>query len=329
MTTQTQGPETISRLANAVYPSFAALAAMELDVFTPLKDGPKRAEEIADALGVSAQKLRPLLYALVPIGLLSVDGDVFSNSDEAERFLVRGSPLYLGSRHELWSDLWGATLKTAASIRAGTPHDFSGMSQDELESFFRGLHPTALVTGRGLAKSGRFSSCKTLLDVGGGSGGFAIAATEECPHLRATVVDLSTVTPITRRFVDEAGAADRVDIVTADVVREPLQGSFDVAVLRALLQVLSPDEARQVLLNVSEVMEPRGVIYIVGRVLDDSRLTPAETVAFNLVFLNIYDDGQAHTDQEHRAWLEEAGFEEYQRASLPEGTSIVTARKRP
>jgi cyclopropane fatty-acyl-phospholipid synthase-like methyltransferase len=203
------------------------------------------------------------------------------------------------------------------------------MSQDELESFFRGLHPTALVTGRGLAKSGRFSSCKTLLDVGGGSGGFAIAATEECPHLRATVVDLSTVTPITRRFVDEAGAADRVDIVTADVVREPLQGSFDVAVLRALLQVLSPDEARQVLLNVSEVMEPRGVIYIVGRVLDDSRLTPAETVAFNLVFLNIYDDGQAHTDQEHRAWLEEAGFEEYQRASLPEGTSIVTARKRP
>ncbi len=38
------------------------------------------------------------------------------------------------------------------------------------------------------------------------------------PHLRATVVDLPTVTPITQRIVSEAGAADRVEVMTADVV---------------------------------------------------------------------------------------------------------------
>src|SRR5262249_25555917 len=39
-------PNTIEALADAVYPSFAMLAGMELDLFTPLKDGPLSAEEI-------------------------------------------------------------------------------------------------------------------------------------------------------------------------------------------------------------------------------------------------------------------------------------------
>ena len=38
-------PETINRLFNAVYPSFAMLAGMELDLFTPLDAGPLRLEQ--------------------------------------------------------------------------------------------------------------------------------------------------------------------------------------------------------------------------------------------------------------------------------------------
>lgn len=43
MSTQPRtNPKTIETLADAVYPSFAMLAGMELDLFTPLKDGPLR-----------------------------------------------------------------------------------------------------------------------------------------------------------------------------------------------------------------------------------------------------------------------------------------------
>ena len=38
-------PTTIQKLATAVYPSFAMLAGMQLDVFTPLKDGAMTADE--------------------------------------------------------------------------------------------------------------------------------------------------------------------------------------------------------------------------------------------------------------------------------------------
>ncbi len=43
MTIETPRSETIDKLASAVYPSFAMLAGMQLDLFTPLKDGPMSA----------------------------------------------------------------------------------------------------------------------------------------------------------------------------------------------------------------------------------------------------------------------------------------------
>jgi hypothetical protein len=52
-----------------------------------------------------------------------------------------------------------------------------------------------------------------------------------------------------------------------------------------------------------------------------------DTVGFNVVFLNIFDDGRAYTEGEHRTWLTTAGFAEIERVSLPEGVSIMTARK--
>lgn len=48
---------TIEKLGMAVFPSLAMPAGMELDVFTPLGNGPLRAAEITDALDVSRETI--------------------------------------------------------------------------------------------------------------------------------------------------------------------------------------------------------------------------------------------------------------------------------
>ena len=114
------------------------------NLFTPLKAGPLRSEQIADAIGVDVAKLKPLLYALVAAELLTVEGDRFANTDEANHFLVRGSSSYMGGVHPLYADLWDAALQTAESIRTGQPqakHDYTQMSREALEMFYQGLHP--------------------------------------------------------------------------------------------------------------------------------------------------------------------------------------------
>jgi ubiquinone/menaquinone biosynthesis C-methylase UbiE len=321
----------IEKIAASVYPPFAMLAGMQLDLFTPLTDRPMNAEQIAETIGVDCAKLKPLLYALVVTDLLNVEGEFFSNTDTANRFLVRGGPSCVVDIHELLSDLWSAALKTAESIRAGVPqasHDYASMSKDELQQFFRGQHPYAIEYGRDLMAKYDFSSYRTLLDIGGGSGGLAIAVTDAIPNIQTTVVELSTVTPITQHFIDEAGAGDRIKVVAADVVHDSLPGSCDAAVMTAFLQVLSPDDARCALKNVSRVMNPGGEIYIRGAgIIDNSRTSPTELVGFNIVFVNVYDEGQAYTEQEYKEWLEEVGFGDFRRTILPDGSSIITARK--
>ena len=323
-------PKTIQKLVD-VFPSFALLAGMQLDLFTPLKAGPLRSEQIADAIGVDVAKLKPLLYALVAAELLTVEGDRFANTDEANHFLVRGSSAYMGGVHPLYADLWDAALQTAESIRTGQPqakHDYTQMSREALETFYQGLHPGALATGRALAENYGLSSYQRLLDVGGGSGGVAIGVVKACPHIRATVADVSNVTPITQRFVTEAGVSDRVKVITANVVEAALHGSFDAVVLRSFIQVLSPNDAQRALKNINATIAPGGVIYILGiGILDNSRISPRAAAITNTIFINIYDEGQAYTEDEYHDWLAAAGFVNFKRDTLQDGSGIITAQK--
>jgi SAM-dependent methyltransferase len=325
-------PTTIFRHAFGIYPSMAMLAGMQLDVFTALKDGPLTDAALAHVLDVQPRKLRPLLYALVSAELLIIENDRFANTPEADAYLVRGRPTFLGNAHELYSDLWSATLKAAQSIRTGAPqvkHDFALMSDEELASFFRGLHAGALATGRQLAAVFGFDMLRSLLDVGGGSGGLAIAACQSCPNLSATIVELPRVASIAQSFVKEARLASRVKVLAANVVERLPEHRFDTAVLRNLIQVLGPDDAHRALRNVGEAIVPGGTLLIAGHVLHDSRLAPAPAVGMNLAFLSIYDEGQAYTEREHRAWLTDAGFSkiEVQYGAGLGGSSIVVARK--
>jgi hypothetical protein len=70
---------------------------------------------------VHSAKLTPLLYALVAAGLLTVDGDRIANTAETDYFLVRDRPACRGGIHEGILMRWHAALKTAETIRTGSP----------------------------------------------------------------------------------------------------------------------------------------------------------------------------------------------------------------
>ena len=325
-------PSTIQRHAYAIYRPLAMLAGMQLDVFTPLAVGPMTAAELGQTLGLRPDKLSPLLHALVHADLLTVDKGRFANTPEADAYLVKGRPTYMGSAHELYTDMWSAALGVAQSIGSAKPHarhDFGAMSDSELGAFFRGLHAGAMATGRQLATAYKFDRFNALLDVGGGSGGVAIAACQTCGSLRATVLELPRVASIAKAFVEAADLAPRVDVVATDILVAPPEGKHDIAVLRYLLQVLSPDQARLALRNVGAALRPDGELFIIGHVLDDARLSPEAAVGMNLVFLSLYDDGRSYTETEHRSWLEEAGFKDVSVhfGAGPSGASIVRAQK--
>jgi hypothetical protein len=136
-------PDTVNKLNSAADAAFAMLAGMQLELFTPLKAGPKTAEDIAHTMGVGPTRLRLLLYSLVAAGLLTEEHGHFSNSPEAEQFLVKGGPSYIGNWHAILSNRRGRNLKIAESIRTGVTQakiDFSNSTQEELEAYHRRIN---------------------------------------------------------------------------------------------------------------------------------------------------------------------------------------------
>jgi hypothetical protein len=333
MENPSSSPRRINQLRSGADAAFAMLAGMELDVFTPLKAGSLNAEKIADAIGVRPGRLHLLLYCLVAAGLLNEENGRFSNTAEANQFLVRGSPSYIGNRYAALATRWAASLKTAKSIRMGIPQakiDFSDSPQPELEKFLRNINPSTVSAGRALLEQYDFSSVQTLADVGSGGAGLAITITKAYPHIKATAIDLPQVAPIAEKIIEEEGAAERVKVLPANVLDGPLPGSYDAAVMRAFLQVFSPADARQAVKNLGAAVNPGGKIFIIGQILDDSRTAPLEAVGFNLAFINMLEAGESHTESEQRDWLREAGFGDIERAAfLMDGSGLMTARKRP
>jgi hypothetical protein len=159
--------------------------------------------------GVDVIRVRPLLYALVVVGLLTVEDGLFANTAEADCYLVRGRPDYWEGSHIFWSHIWSAALHIPESIRTGKPqaaHDYANMPDDQVHEFISSKH--SLDGGTWFARNYDFSSYHEILDAGGGSGGVAIGLAEALPHLRVTVAELPSVAKITRRFVERSGAAE-------------------------------------------------------------------------------------------------------------------------
>ena len=70
----------IARVAYGFMASKVLFAALHLDVFSRVADGPKDADALARKMGIAPCRLRALLTACVSLGLLVKDGDRYANA---------------------------------------------------------------------------------------------------------------------------------------------------------------------------------------------------------------------------------------------------------
>jgi SAM-dependent methyltransferase len=326
-----EGPEIINRLQAGVSPALAMLAGMQLEVFTALAGSQKTATEIAAQLSLDEGRLSRLLHALVLTGLLVHEGERFANSPEANRFLVKGKTAYLGGAHELIADLWHADLQTAKSIRSGRPaalHDFDSMDEMALSAFLRGLQAYAFATGEALAEQFDFSRCHSVIDIGGGSGATLLGLLSHNALVRGTLFELAKVARAARPLLAGAAGSERIEIEVGDIVAAPPKGLHDAAILRAVIQVMSSQDAACAIEHAFTCLRPGGTIFITGSgIIADDRLQPAAGVYLNLTLMNLYPAGAAYTVSTHFDWLRQAGFDDPRCATLPNGSEVISATR--
>ena len=76
--------------------SQALFAALDLDVFGRLADGPKSLPRSRTRPAWPSHRLIALLSACVGLGLLGMEGDRYVNAPASASYLVRSAPMYFG-----------------------------------------------------------------------------------------------------------------------------------------------------------------------------------------------------------------------------------------
>jgi predicted O-methyltransferase YrrM len=335
-------PSHILQTGLGFWGSKALLSAVELGLFTELGQGPAKAGEIRERLGLHERATHDFLDALVAMKLLERDGRgrdaSYKNTPDTAAFLDKNSPAYVGGMLEManarlfrfWGDLTPA-LKTGEpqnEIKEGGGHLFDGLYADEarLEQFLRGMAGIQNGNFHLLAEKFDFSQYQSVCDAGGANGALCRALAQRHPHLQCISFDLPPVGPVARREIERAGLSDRIRVVEGDFMEGELPRA-DVITLGNILHDWGVEEKKALIKNAHSSLNDGGVLIAIENVIDNERRTNTFGLLMSLNMLIETHDGFDYTAADFDGWARDAGFRSTEVMPLAGPSSAVIAYK--
>jgi cyclopropane fatty-acyl-phospholipid synthase-like methyltransferase len=166
-----------------------------------------------------------------------------------------------------------------------------------------------------------------MLDVGGGSGAYAIAFAKANPQLRVEVFDQPAVLAIARRHIREAGLEERISMRAGDLRTDEFGGGYDLVLISAICHMLGAEENRNLLERANRALVEGGRVAIQDFLLRADKTGPRAGALFSLNMLVNTQGGASYSEDEYTAWLREAGFGEVRRVSLAGPTGVLVGRR--
>jgi (2Fe-2S) ferredoxin/precorrin-6B methylase 2 len=318
-------PDETQVLTRAFQASRAFLSAVELDLFTAVGEGGS-ASEIAARAGADARGTEALLNVLAALGLLVKEKGRYRGAEVARTFLVAGGKHDSRAAIQHSVNLWTRWSTLTEAVRRGGPVAYSEMVERGspwTEAFIAAMHRNAALRAPQVAAALDLSHVRRMLDLGGGSGAYSIALARAKPDLEAVIFDLPTVTPLTRRYIEESGLTERVRTVEGDLRRDPYGSGFDLILISAICHMNGPEENVAMLRRAALALAPGGQVVVQDFILNDEKTAPLSGVLFALNMLVGTRQGSSYSEREYREWMATAGLTETRHVSLPGPSGLM------
>jgi hypothetical protein len=311
-------PDAILQLGLAFWGSKTLLSAVELGLFTELGRGPRPAEVLTERLGLNRRGARDFLDALVALGMLKRDGDVYANTPATGLFLDRSKPSYIGGLLEMANarlyPFWGG-LTTA--LCTGEPQNeirqgenfFVKLYTDSqrLAGFLQAMTGLSMGAARVMAEKFPWREYRTFADVGTAQGGLPVQIAIAHPHLAGIGFDLPPVGPHFEAYVSGQGLSHRLSFQGGDFLVDPLPGA-DVLVMGHVLHDWDLDQRKFLIRKAYEALPVGGALIVYDAIIDDDRRQNAFGLLMSLNMLIETPGGADYTGADCAAWMREAGF---------------------
>ncbi|OJF15820.1 O-methyltransferase [Couchioplanes caeruleus] len=310
-------PNALEKAVYGVYATTALHLADKHGVFEFLITQEAPTSKIAAGLGLDEDTLDRLLVLLDSLGVIEQDEHgTYRIPAELVPYLDPRSPRSVGGflNHVMHStvdrlpqlDDYLTAGKAAVDAALPAPFDVMYGTPKLTDDFVAAMWQLTYDVSRELVPMAGLTGIRHLVDVGGASGPFCVAALAATPDLRATVFELPEVGPYVTDTVERYGLQGRLDFVAGDFHRDEFPPTECVA-FGYILSGWTDEIGLELLRKAYRACADGGRVLIMDRLFDDDRRGPLPTAVMNLS-MHVEAKGRHRTAAEYIGLLESAGF---------------------
>ena len=343
--THQHNPEHILKIGMGFWASKTVLTAVNFQLFTLLAKEPLSGEEIRQALGLHPRSYLDFLDALLSLGFLSREGigaeAIYSNSEDADFFLDKNKPSYLGGILEMcnnrlykfWADL-DEGLKTGLPqneikqnvSKSHNQFDAIYANPELLAGFLNAMSGIQMGAFMAFAKKFDFSNYSTFCDVGGANGALSVQVAKNHANMQCTSFDLPAVAPVATATFARFNLSSRVKATAGDFFVDNLPSS-DVITMGNILHDWN-DEEKLVLIKKAYAALPAGGAFVcIENIIDNDRSKNVFGLLMSLNMLIETKTGADFTFNDFDRLAHLAGFSKTEWMPLAGPTSAAIAYK--
>lgn len=309
--------EAFDLVAGFVYSQVLA-AAIESRLIEAAAALPVTEADFAAAAQLSPEAAQRLLRAACALGLIRQFTDGRYGLGEQGAALIGNPGVFAMIRHHrvLYRD-----LESPLDLLRHRPADtetarFWGYGKDipegQAEPYSQLMAATQALIARNLLDAYDFGRHRTVMDVGGGLGGFLSALGQAHPSLDLVLVDLPAVVALAAR---RPGNIARIE--PRDMLREPLPEGADLITLIRVVHDHDDRSVRLLLSSIRRALAPGGALLIAEPMAGEAG-TAAMADAYFGFYLWAMGQGRPRTPEELSRLLQEAGFRRMRRLRTAE-----------
>jgi len=309
-------PGLVFEMLQAHQRTAALKAAIDLDLFRAVGEGPGDVASIARHCSASERGIRILCDFLTVQGVLVKESGRYRHTPTSATFLDPRSPACLASIAQFLSNpaMREPYDHLSEIVRAGRtilPGEGSVEPENPIWVQFAETMAPMMAPLCGPLGAAVLDGCKgpmRVLDIAAGHGLFGIEIARQNPQARVTGLDWAPVLRVALDNARRAGVQDRYEMLPGSAFEVDFGGPYDAILLTNFLHHFDWPTCVGLLKKVRAALKPGGRAATLEFVPDEDRVSPPIPAAFAMTMLASTAAGDAYTLSELTAMYREAGI---------------------
>ncbi|SPE22486.1 Methyltransferase type 12 [Candidatus Sulfotelmatomonas gaucii] len=328
---QPLNPGIVFEMLNAHQRTDALKAAIDLDLFRAVGEGPGDAASLARQCSSSERGIRILCDFLVINGVLAKEDGHYKHTASSAAFLDPRSPACLASiaqflgnqaMNEPFSQLAEVVRKGRTTLQGdGSVEPENPIWVQFAETMAPMMAPMAAPLGA-VVLNGHEGPMR-VLDIAAGHGLFGIEIAKQNPRAHVTGLDWAPVLRVALKNAEKAGVKARYDMLPGSAFEVDFKGPYDAVLLTNFLHHFDKETCIGLLKKVRAALKAGGRAATLEFVPNEDRVSPPMPAAFALIMLASTVAGDAYPFSELSAMYQEAGFKGVTAHPIPKSPHTV------